>query len=69
MNQIRDISDYLIILIRAGAVLRIIYCFTRIAGTDEEQPMYRKRIRNVIIFYILAEAVWMIKDLMTGYFA
>lgn len=68
MEILKELALAFIVLIRLGAVLRIVYCFIFI-GTDEEQSaFYKKRIKNTIIFYLMAECVWIIKDLAMSYY-
>jgi hypothetical protein len=39
-------------------------------GTDEElEKAYKKKIKNIIVFYILAESCYVIKDVITSYYA
>lgn len=68
MATIKEMADYLIILVRAGAGLRAVYCFIRMGMNEEETSMYKKRLRNVVIFYILAELSWQLKDMVMGYY-
>ena len=69
MQYIDDISTAVIILIRAGAAFRVIFCLIRMMTAEEEAPQYKKRIRNTIIFYIIAELAFVIKDLAIHYFS
>jgi len=55
-------------LIRVGCVARFIYCMIRLSGAEEEATQYRKRAKNTIIFYIIAESIWQIKDLIIYYY-
>ena len=59
-----DISIAIISLIRAGAVFRFVYCMVRLQGAEEEQAQYRKRAKNTVLFYIVAESIWQIKDIV-----
>lgn len=68
MNTLKELSLALIWLIRMGAIVRIIYCFVRMAGNDEEVGVYTKKIKNVIVFYIFSESVWQLKDIIMNYF-
>lgn len=63
-----DISKAIIILIRLGAVARFVYCMIRLSAADEEQSRYKKRAKNTVIFYVLAECIWQIKDLVLYYY-
>ncbi len=69
MTMINDISGAVIALTRLGAVFRFIYCMVRLESAEEEREQYRKRTVNVILFYVLAESVWQIKELIFYYYA
>ena len=68
MDLIKQMADAFIILIRAGAILRLVYCLIRIGACEEESSTYKKRIKNTIIFYVLAESIWQLKILVLGYY-
>ena len=65
---IDDISMAAISLIRLGAVFRFIYCMVRLEGAEEEQMQYRKRAKNTVLFYVLAESIWQIKEIVFFYY-
>lgn len=69
MVTLDDISLTIISLVRVGAVFRFIYCMVRMGATEDELTMYQKRVKNTIIFYICAESVWQIKDIVMYYFS
>lgn len=68
MITLDDISLTVISLIRVGAVFRIVYCMVRLQGADEEQAQFKKRAKNTLMFYILAECIWQIKDIVMFYY-
>ncbi len=68
MVTIDDISMTAISLIRLGAVFRFIYCMVRLESAEEEQMQYRKRAKNTVLFYVLAESVWQIKEIVFFYY-
>ena len=68
MVTMDDISKGIIFLVRAGAATRFIYCMIRLAGAEDDAAMYKKRAKNVVIFYIIAESIWQIKDLVLYYY-
>ena len=68
MVTIDDISMAAISLIRLGAVFRFIYCMVRLEGAEEEQMQYRKRAKNTVLFYVLAESVWQIRQIVFFYY-
>ena len=69
MSVIDGISNAVLIVIRAGAVCRIAYCFLRLVTAEEEAAQYKKRIRNTLMFYILAEAAFILKDIFMNYYS
>ena len=68
MVTVDDISMAAISLIRLGAVFRFIYCMVRLDGAEEEQMQYRKRAKNTVLFYVLAESIWQIKEIVFFYY-
>lgn len=64
MITLDDISTAVIALIRVGAVFRFIYCMVRLQGAEEEQTQFKKRAKNTVLFYVLAESIWQIKDIV-----
>lgn len=68
MITLDDISMAVIVLIRAGAVFRFIYCMVRLQGAEEEQTQYKKRTKNTVMFYVLAECIWQIKEIVFYYY-
>ena len=68
MITLDDISMAVIVLIRAGAVFRFIYCMVRRQGAEEEQAQYKKRVKNTVMFYVMAECIWQIKEIVFYYY-
>ena len=68
MDLINEISRMVIMLIRAGAIFRVCYCFFRLIMADEDGAMYKKRVKNTLVFYVLAESAWVIKELVLNYY-
>lgn len=68
MVTIEDISDAIIQLIRVGTVLRITYIFVRMSHDEDIITLFLKRCRNIIVFYVLAESIWQLKDLAIHYY-
>jgi hypothetical protein len=68
VDLVKEMADSFVILIRVGAVFRLIYCFILMGASEEESAMYKKRAKNTVIFYVLAECIWQIKDMVLGYY-
>jgi len=69
MYLIDDLSRMIISLIRAGAIFRVAFCFFKMIMAEEEQSMYKKRIKNTLVFYIIAESAFVIKHIIISYYS
>lgn len=68
MVTLEELAQAFMILIRLGCVCRFIYTMIRLSGADEEAAKYKKRARNVVLFYILAESIWQVKEIILFYY-
>jgi hypothetical protein len=57
------------VLIRAGIVFRVVFCLVKLMLADEENSQYKKRIRNALVFAVIAELIFSVKNLIIGYFS
>ena len=48
MDLIKQLADAFIMLIRTGAVFRVVYCLVRMGMNEDEADVYKKRARNVV---------------------
>ncbi|MCX8075239.1 MAG: mercury transporter [Clostridia bacterium] len=69
-----DVIDVLIKVLRVGiiptgVILRVIYCFIKMMYSEDEVGVYKKRIVSIIIFGIVAELIFVIKDIIILYFS
>ena len=69
MDIINDLINVLrIAIIPAGVLLRVMLCLIKIMYSEDEASIYKKRIKNVILFGIIAEVILSIKSLIEFYF-
>ena len=68
MVTMDDISTVIIMLVRIGAVARFIYCMIRLQAAEDEAAQYKKRAKNTVLFYTIAESIWQIKDIILYYY-
>jgi len=68
MDIVEDLALLFILLIRSGSALRIVYCFISMMSDEDQAVTYKKRIKNTIVFYIMAESVYIIRDLAMHYY-
>lgn len=55
MEKINQMITFLQVIIPLGGAARIIYCLAVMSVDEEEQSSYKKRIRNILVFVVLAE--------------
>lgn len=65
---VEELSLALIGVIRVGAIFRFLFCMIQLQVTEEERGRYKKRAKNVIVFYVIAESIWQIKDMVYYYY-
>lgn len=68
MDRLTEMAYAFLLLIRMGAVLRVVYCFIYIAVDEEQAASYKRRLKHTVVFYILAESIWQIKEIVISYY-
>ena len=63
-----DITNGLMIIVRLGVIGRFIFCMVKLIGAEDEAMRYKKRAKNAVLFWILAESIWIIKDIILYYY-
>ena len=63
-----ELSNIMIGIIRTGVILRFIFCMMTMQKADDEVEGMKKRAINLVIFYIIAESIFQIKDILFYYF-
>lgn len=66
-NSVIILKNWLLILINAGAVVRIIACGMRIMHSEDEKTSQIKRIRNTLIIVGFCNLIVAFKDVLLGY--
>ena len=64
---IDELSKIMIGIIRTGVILRFTVCMISLQRADDEVEGVKKRIINLIVFYIIAESIFQIKDILFFY--
>lgn len=68
ISTIDGLSYAIIGAINAGAIARIIFCVLMMnSGADEAHQM-KRRIRNIIIFMIVADTIFTLKQIANYYY-
>ena len=57
-----------IYIIPVATTFRCVYCFFKIIYEYDEKKLYLKRIFNSLLFLIIAELVFVIKDIIEYYY-
>lgn len=69
MEILDEIIDLLrVAIIPLGVVFRVIFCFTKMIYDEDVQGSYKKKIKNTIVFGIIAELIFVILDLIKNYY-
>lgn len=68
MKTLLEIINYLVVLIDIGAGSRIIYCLIMINSEPDDIKTYTKKIKNLIIFVILANTALSFKIMLERYY-
>lgn len=68
MTIISQLITILLALISLGTIMRIVICAFQLMGAEDEVPQIKKRIRNSVIFLILALSIIGLKDLIVNYY-
>ena len=63
-----EITKALMIIVRLGIIGRFIFCMVKLIGAEDEAGRYKKRAKNAVLFWILAESVWVLKELVFYYY-
>ena len=66
--KIDDITTAILVIVRLGVVARFVFCMIKLTCAEEEAVRYKKRAINAALFWIIAESVWAIKDLVLYYY-
>ena len=68
MEKIDTVSQMVITLINAGAVMRVAYCFFRMLGNDDNRARYITVIKYTITFTVIADIAFVIRNLIFYYY-
>ena len=66
--MIDELSKIMIGIIRTGVILRFTICMISMQKADDEMEGIKKPIINLIVFYIIAESIFQITDILFYYF-
>lgn len=56
------------ILIPTGVTFRVIFCLIKMMYSEDEVQVYKKRMITVIVFGLVAELMFVIKDVIIWYY-
>ena len=63
-----DITTAVIWVSTFGVFFRAAFCVFRMISADEEREMYKKRLKHVIVFYVIVVSLWHMRDIAFNYF-
>lgn len=56
------------VIIPAGVLLRVIFCLIKMMYSEDETAIYKKRIKNVVLFGIISEVILSLKNVIENYY-
>jgi hypothetical protein len=65
-TELEVLKYSLLALINGGAIFRVAYTLMQ-KSHDDDSKLYNKRIRNVIVFTIMANIILIIRDMIQSY--
>ncbi len=66
-SQIDQLSHILQGLISTGLGMRVVYLLIKLMHEDEEAARYRKRLKNTVVFAIIAQVPFVVRDIIISY--
>lgn len=66
-SQIDQLSYILQGLISTGLGMRVVYLLIKLMHEDEEAARYRKRLKNTVVFAIIAQVPFVVRDIIISY--
>lgn len=69
MDYVQSILRWLLYILPAAVGARCAYCLCLMATDREQEAIYRRRIRNALIFLVIAESVDGLLHILVGYYA
>ena len=69
MDTLNEIISLLrVVIIPLGVTFRVVFCLIKMIYDEETQGSYKRKIRNTIVFGIIAELIFVILALVQGYY-
>lgn len=68
MAQIQELIVFLQVLVAIGAGYRGVQCAILLSNSDDDAPSVKKRLRNLLIFTVLAETISGFINVILSYF-
>lgn len=68
MELINEAINALLILIPLAAVPRFVYCMIKMNVEPEEAQIYKTRMKNLLVFLVIAECAVGLLQLVKNYF-
>lgn len=69
MEEVRQLINWLLIILPSAAGVRIILCLATISTDPDSEQSCKKRIRNAVVFTIIGECAMGLISSIAGYFS
>lgn len=68
MAQIRELLHWLLLILPVAVGARCAHCFLLISTDREQEDVYKRRIRNALIFLAIAESINGLLSILADYY-
>lgn len=69
MDTLNEIINLLrLVIIPLGVTFRVVFCLIKMIYDEEAIRLYKRKIRNTIVFGIITELIFVILDLIHNYY-
>ena len=67
MEKIQELIRWLLVILPLGVSARIIYCLCCIPTDSDNEATHKRRIRNALVFLVLAETIAGLLTVISNY--
>lgn len=68
MDKVRELIDWLLLVLPLSVSARIVYCLCILPTDADRSAELKRRIRNALIFLVLAETVTGLLKIVSDYY-
>lgn len=67
MDTINSLLTAMLVILPSAAVPRGVYCYYKYVSDDEQGSLYMRRLKNLLVFTVIAETVTGLLNIILNY--